>query len=295
MNEQEERPQLGRIGIWATELRFADPAFIAKAASDLEGFGYGALWFPGGRGGNLLETIDRLLDATDSVAICTGILNIWMHDPAEVGTWWRGLSAQRRARIMLGLGVGHAPVIGDAWKKPLHKMADYLDGLDREGVPRSNRCVAVLGPKMLDLSASRSAGAHPYLVTPEHTALARERMGTQALLAAEQGVVLETDPQAAREKARGHLHHYSQLPNYRNNWQRLGFTVEEIDGLADRLVDGLVAWGDVDRIAERVAAHFAAGADHVCMQVIGGAVGTASDPEVLLSAWADLAPARLGA
>jgi probable F420-dependent oxidoreductase len=283
---------MGRIGVWATELRFAEPGFVREVAAELEELGYGALWFPGGRGGDLTGAIDLLLDATRDVVIATGILNIWMHEPAEIGAWWRGLAPERQARVMLGLGVGHAAAIGEAWKKPLAKMAAWLDGLDAEGVPAASRCVAALRAKMIDLARERSAGTHPYLVTPEHTAMSRGRLGPDALLAVEQGVVLDTDRGRARATARAHVTHYATLANYRASWAAQGFAESDIETLSDRLIDGLFAWGDEAAIAARIAAHHDAGADHVCIQVISGAIGTASDPEAVKRTWRALAPGR---
>jgi probable F420-dependent oxidoreductase len=290
MRSKWNRP--GRIGVWASDFRFGDPGFVTEAAEELEELGYSAIWFPGGRGGDLMDRIDLILAATKRCVIATGILNIWMHEPDEVGAWWRDLDPAQRERIMLGLGVGHAPSIGDAWRQPLTKMAGYLDGLDGEGVPAASRCIAALGPRMLDLARDRSAGAHPYLVPPEHTAIARERLGASSWLAPEQGVVLETDPGIAREIARAQLATYARLPNYRQSWQRLGFGEDEIDAMSDRLIDALFVWGSPETIAERLAAHLKAGADHVCLQVVLGATG-ASDPAALRRVWRELAPGTL--
>jgi probable F420-dependent oxidoreductase len=194
---------------------------------------------------------------------------------------------------MLGLGVGHALAIGEAWRRPLTRMAGYLDGLDAEGVPAESRCIAALGPKMLDLSRDRSAGAHPYLVTPEHTAIARDRLGPDAWLAPEQGVVLDSNPASARQTAREQLASYARLENYRNSWKRLGFGEDDIETLSDRLIDALFVWGPPETVAERLAAHLQAGADHVCLQAILGPIGT-SDPVRSRAIWRELAPARLG-
>lgn len=259
---------LGRIGIWSMELRFGDAGQAREGVAELDELGYGAVWTPGGLGGDMLGDMGRLLDAAPRIAVAAGILNIWKHETAEVGAWWKSRSAAEQGRLMLGLGVSHGPTIGEAYKKPLSVMNAYLDGLDAEGVPAARRCLAALGPKMLDLSRDRSAGAHPYLITPEHTAEARERLGPGALLAPEQGVVLERDPGKARELARQALSTYLRLPNYRNNWLRLGFSEDEIEGSSDRLIDALFAWGDVEAIVRRVREHQAAGADHVCLQVI---------------------------
>jgi probable F420-dependent oxidoreductase len=265
------KSRLGRVGIWSMELRFGDPGEAADAAAELEALGFGALWTPGGIGGDLLGDLSRLLGATRKAVIAAGILNIWKHEPAEVGAWWRSLPPGQQERVLLGLGVSHGLIIGEAYAKPLTAMRAYLDRLAPEGLPAQALCLAALGPRMLELARDRTAGAHPYLVTPEHTAEAREILGPDALLAPEQAVVLEADPARARELARQALEQYRRLPNYANNWRRLGFTEDEIAQASDRLIDALFAWGDGERIAERVDAHIAAGADHVCLQLITGA------------------------
>jgi probable F420-dependent oxidoreductase len=270
------------------ELRFGDRAQAFEAAAELEELGYGALWFPGGVGGDVLGDLAGLIAATRRATIATGILNIWKHEPAEIGAWWASRSETDHARIMLGLGVSHGPLIGESYGKPLDVMERYLDGLDAAGVPAERRCLAALGPKMLDLAAARSAGAHPYLVPPEHTARARERMGPDALLAPEVGVVLETDPGRAREVARQGLANYLRLPNYLNSWRRLGFSEEDVAG-SDRLIDALFAWGALEQVAARVREHLDAGADHVCLQVIRGT----PDPSFPREAWRELAGAVL--
>jgi probable F420-dependent oxidoreductase len=258
---------LGRIGIWSTSVRFAPEG--REAAAELEALGFGTVWIPGGVDDGVIASLDALLDATSRVKLATGIINIWKHEPADLAAWWQGQSPERQARLFLGLGVSHGPLIGEAWAKPLAKMTSFLDGLDAAGMPSDRLCLAALGPKMLELAASRTAGAHPYMVTAKHTAIARQAMGVDALLAPEQGVVLESDPSKAREIARGFVQHYARLPNYANSWRREGFTDEEIASLDDRLIDALIAWGDVAAISARLDEHFAAGADHVCLQVIG--------------------------
>ena len=281
------KPQLGKLGLWSMELRFGDKAEAAAAAAELETLGFGTLWVPGGVDNQVLGTVDALLAATSRITIATGILNIWKHQPQEVAEWFKALPPDRQNRVMIGLGVSHGPLIGDAWKKPLAVTRQFLDGLDQSGMPRDNLCLAALGPKMLELSRDRTSGAHPYLVTPDHTAQAREILGPDKLLAPEQGIVLESDPARARELARQALGIYQNLPNYRNNWLRHGLTQNDIDTLSDRLVDALFAWGDVERIAERLRAHYDAGADHVCVQLIRGAAG--GDMAGLLSACRELA------
>jgi len=282
------RERIGKVGVWAMELRFGDPAAIAGAAAELDGLGYGAIWVPGGVGGDITGDLDRLLDATERAVIATGIINIWKHEPEEIAGWWKALPTARAERVLLGIGVSHGPLIGEAWAKPLAKTRDWLEKALVAGIPAQSLCVAALGPKMLELSAELTAGAHPYLITPEHTAEARAILGPDGLLAPEQGVIPETDPARARELAREALVHYRRLPNYMNSWKRLGFTDAEIEAADDRLLDALFAWGDAAAIAARVKAHHDAGADHVCIQAITGAglVGARQ-------AWADLAKVLL--
>jgi probable F420-dependent oxidoreductase len=283
---------MGRVGVWSGDLRFGpDLGAIAEAAAELDELGFGAIWFPGGVGGDVLADIDRLLSATKRAVIATGIINIWRHEPSDIGRWWKGLSEDRKARVMLGLGVSHGPLIGEAYGKPLAVMTEFLDKLDAEGVPAQSRCIAALAPKMLDLAKRRSAGTHPYLVPPEHSEIARRSVGPGALVAPEQGVVLETDPARAREAAAKALKIYMGLPNYVNNWRRLGFGDADVTGPSDRLLDALFAWGDAAKIAERVKAHHAAGADHVCVQVIQAdpAAGLAG----LRQSWRTLAKALI--
>jgi probable F420-dependent oxidoreductase len=285
----EWRARMGPIGVWSAELRFGDQDRASEAAAELDRLGYGALWVPGGIGGDILETMDRLVDATERVVVASAILNVWKHEPAEVGAWWAGESAERRERLMLGLGVSHGPLIGEQYAKPLAVMRAYIGALNAAGVDRDHLCVAAFGPKMLALSRDLTAGAHPYLVTPEHTAEARALLGPEALLAPGQAVALETDPARARQIARGALSVYLPMPNYIASWKRQGFTDEDVATASDRLCDALVAWGDIDQIARRVRAHLDAGADHVCVKVVRGAPG--GNASELLDSWRALAGA----
>lgn len=291
MNSTAAKNRLGRIGIWSMELRFGDAAEALDATRELDELGYGAIWVPGGIGGDIMGDMSRLRDATKKAVICSGILNIWKHTPEEVGAWWGAQTPAQQSRVLLGLGVSHGPIIGETYGKPLAVMRKFLDGLAAQNVPASAVCLAALRPKMLELARDRTAGAHPYLVTPEHSALARKILGPDALLAPEQGVVLETDPGKAREMARVVVGHYSRLPNYVNSWLNLGFTQEDIDTASDRLVDGLFAWGTTTQIAARVNEHLAAGADHVCLQVITGAPSL--NVAAARPAWRELAAALL--
>lgn len=262
------KSQLGRIGLWSMELRYGDKHEAAEAAAEIEDLGFGTLWIPGGIDDAVLSDVTALLSATRHMTVATGILNIWKHAPKDVAAWFDALAVSEKKRVMLGLGVSHGAIIGDAWNKPLAAIEAFLDGLDDSGMPRDNLCLAALGPKMLALAGNRTAGAHPYLVTPEHTSSARKILGADKLLAPEQGVILESDPRKARELAREALKLYATLPNYTNNWLRLGFSRQEVDDISDGLVDALFAWGGMEKIVERVKAHHDAGADHVCLQVI---------------------------
>jgi probable F420-dependent oxidoreductase len=281
---------LGKLGIWSLEARFADPALAAEAAAEVEELGFGALWVPGGIGGDITGDMDRLLAATQRMALATGIINIWKHEPVEIADWWKGLPAASQSRLMLGVGISHGPIIGEAWVKPIEKTRSYVAELTELGVPAEHLCLAALGPRMVEMSGEITAGAHPYLITPEHTAQARAILGPDKLLAPEQGVILESDPAKAREMALRALTSYRTLPNYVNSWLRLGFTEADIAEGSDRLVDGLFAWGPIERIVERVHAHWQAGADHVCLQVI---TAEAMDLDSARVVWRELAAALL--
>ena len=291
MSTSAQAPELGRVGIWSLEMRFGDRAEALEAAAELDELGYGALWTPGGIDDKVLGDVDQLLDATGRIVVATGIINIWKNTPDEVADWFAGEAPERRKRLMLGLGVSHSPIIGEAWAKPMKLMREYLDGLDAKGMPPENLCLAALGPKMTALSGERTAGSHPYLTTPEHSATAREIMGPGKLLAPEQGVVLDEDPGRARAAARKALDHYRYMPNYVNSWKRLGIAQETIDALSDDFIDAIFAWGSAETIAERVNAHLDAGASHVCLQVIpsGAATGFAA----ARPAWRELAKVLL--
>ncbi len=278
-------PKLGRIGIWSMELRFGDPGAAAEAAGELDDLGFGALWFPGGHGGDITGDIDRLLAVTSRATIATGILNIWAHEPEDVAAWWKALPAGQQSRVLLGVGASHAESI-EAYNKPLSAMRAWLERARAAGIPAESLCIAALAPKMLALSGQMTAGTHPYLATPEHTAMCRAAVGPGRLVAPEQGVILEKDPARARELARQALGNYLFRQNYRNNWLRLGFTEEDIETVSDGLVDALFAWGGVEQIAERVNAHVAAGADHVCLQLITGA---GLDITAVRAGWRELA------
>jgi probable F420-dependent oxidoreductase len=280
-------------GVWSSALRHGDPDATAAAAAELESLGYNALWIPD-VGGDVFGAVSNLLAATTTAIIATGILNLWMHTAEETAAQHDALTAQHGQRFLVGIGISHAPFIDRAieagtYQRPLAQTSAFLDALDAAPVPLAaeDRALAALGPKMLELAATRTAGVHPYLVTPEHTRIARDAVGPDAMVAVEQGVILEKDPRQARTLARTNLARYFGLPNYTNNWRRLGFTDDDIDGGgSDRLIDALVAWGDETSIAQRVQEHRDAGASHVCIQVLG------DDPRALaLDEWRVLAPA----
>jgi probable F420-dependent oxidoreductase len=261
---------IGRYGIWSAGLRSEDPARqgeLAEAAAELEQLGYGAVWL----GGNsAARNAVPLIEATSTLTVGTSIQSIWEHEPTDSAAAFADLEASHPGRFLLGLGVSHAK-LADQYRRPYSALVTYLDGLDAAGLPANRRLLAALGPKSLELTRDRSAGAIPYLVTPEHTAYARDILGEGPLLAPELAVILESDPARARALAREFLAIYLPLPNYTNNFLRHGFTEADLaDGGSDRLIDALFAWGDEDRVRERINAFNAAGADHVALQVVDG-------------------------
>lgn len=292
--------KLGRVGIWAYQLDQVPSSKAQEIAAEIESFGYGALWIPEMVGRESFVSSTLLLAGTKSLVVATGIASIYARDALSANSAWQTVSEAFPDRFLLGLGVSHQVMVeglrGHDYSKPYSTMVSYLDAMDNGLFTASpptappQRVLAALGPKMLKLSAERAAGAHPYFIPPEHTAMAREVMGKGPLLCPEQAVVLETDAAKAREIARGHMAMYLTLPNYTNNLKRLGFADDDFEnGGSDRLVDAIVAWGDESAIAQRVKDHHDAGADHVCIQVL---------PEVPTDApieiWRRLAPVLLG-
>jgi probable F420-dependent oxidoreductase len=262
---------LGRTGVWGAQLRDSSDPRTADCANELEELGYSTLWFPAGVGTRAFEIAADLLSATRAASVATGIVSIWATSATQSREGFAAMQALAPGRFVLGLGVSHAALVDRTeqgrYQRPLAAMRAYLDELPT--VPREQRIVAALGPKMLALAAAESLGTHPYLVTPAMTHTLRQELPV-GVIATEQAVVLETDPDTARAHARRYLQMYLALPNYTNNWLRHGYTDADLaGGGSDRLIDDLVVWGSVASVAARVDEHRLAGADHVCIQVIG--------------------------
>jgi probable F420-dependent oxidoreductase len=269
------KPDLGRFGVWT-----AGPV-TPEQAVEIEKLGYGAVWIGGSPAADL-SFVEPILEATETLQIATGIVNIWSAPAAEVAESYHRIENAYPGRFLLGVGVGH-PEHTQEYKKPYDALVEYLDALDAATVPTSRRVIAALGPKVLQLAKERSAGAHPYLTTPEHTAQARELVGNTVYLAPEHKVVLSTDAAAARELGRDKVDFYLDLSNYVNNWRRLGFTADDVARPAsDKLIDAVVAHGTAEQIAARLSEHLESGADHVAIQVLG-------DSEQLIPTLAELA------
>jgi probable F420-dependent oxidoreductase len=271
---------LGRIGVWLGSIGLLGADAERAAAQALEAAGYGALWFGESKANKeALSHAAMLLDGTERITVATGIASIWLRSATSAANGAAALAEAHPGRFVLGLGVSHAPAvtsIGLDYDKPLTRMREYLDDMDATAYTAAApsepapRVLAALAPKMLELARDRAQGAHPYLVTPEHTRFARSVLGEGPLLAPEQGFVLERDAARARSAAHRHIELYLTLPNYRNNWLRHGFDEADLaDGGSDRLVDALVAWGDEEAVRARVDEHIGAGADHVVLQALG--------------------------
>jgi probable F420-dependent oxidoreductase len=253
---------LGRIGIWRPHPKGTGPV------AEIEALGFTALWLGGSPS---VQDARPYLDASGSLTIATGILNVWQHDPADVAQAHAELTAEFPDRFLLGIGIGHPEATSD-YRRPLTTMREFFDGLDAADRPvaREQRCAAALGPKMLDLSAERSLGTHPYFTTVDHTRFARERVGAGVLVAPEVTVVVEPDAETARGFARDFAGRYLRLTNYTSNLLRFGYTERDLDdGGSDRLIDAVVPHGSAEAVAEAVRAHLDAGADHVCVQPVG--------------------------
>ena len=289
--------RLGPVGAWSWALQRLSASDEGAATRDLEALGYPAAWIPETLGNKeVFSHAAILLAATTRIVVASGIANIHARDPMAMATGARALAEAYPGRFVLGIGVSHAPSVaarGGTYGRPIETMRAYLDAMDAApyGAPPPEPPVpivlAALGPRMLELAAERTDGAHPYFVPVEHTPIARGRLGPEPFLAVEQTAVLATDPTEGRRVARAFAKTYLTLPNYAENLRRLGWGDEDLaDDGSDRLIDAVVAVGDVDAIVRRVRAHLDGGADHVCIQVRAQAP---SDPA--LGAYAELAAA----
>ena len=293
--------KLEKLGVWAgiDALSAADAAGFAKR---VEAWGYGALWVPEAVGREVFSASAWLLANTGSLIIASGIANIYARDSFSAAAAQKGLNEQSGGRFLLGLGVSHIPLVEGLrqhhYGKPVATMRSYLQAMGKssyQSVPPAappKTVLAALGPKMLELSAELADGAHPYNVTPAHTRQARALLGASKMLCVEQGAILETNPAQARATARRFLSIYMGLPNYVNNWRRMGFGDDDFAAAgSDRLVDAVIVWGDEQAIRARIDEHWQAGADHVCIQAIGQ---TALPDEHLLGLLAPAATQSLG-
>jgi probable F420-dependent oxidoreductase len=270
---------LTRLGVWSNIDGFS-AAQAQALARRIEGWGYGALWIPEAVGREVFSAAAWLLAGTGQLTIASGIANIYARDAVSAAAAGKGLNEQSGGRFVLGLGVSHIPLVQDVrrheYGKPIATMRAYLTAMaaapyrgPAPGAP-TRTVLAALGPKMLALSGELADGAHPYNTPPEHTQQARAILGAGKLLCVEQGAILATDAREARARARQFLSLYLGLPNYVNNWKRLGFSDADLaGGGSDRLIDAVIAWGDEGAIRARIEAHWQAGADHVCVQAIG--------------------------
>ena len=257
------KPDLGRYAVWT----FGSPT--PEQATEIERLGYGAIWVGGSPAADL-AFVEPLLAATSTLQVATGIVNIWSAPAGQVAESYHRIESAYPDRFLLGIGVGHSEATPE-YRSPYGALTEYLDALDEAAVPTSRRVLAALGPKVLQLAAERSAGAHPYLTTPEHTASARELVGPSVFLAPEHKVVLSTDAVAAREAGREAVGFYLRLSNYVNNWRRLGFSDRDVRAPgSDRLIDAVVAHGTAENVAARLGEHLEAGADQVAIHVLGG-------------------------
>ena len=283
--------EVGRLGVW-TWLDGMSAREAAEFARRIEGWGYGALWIPEAVGRDPFSLIGYLAAETESLVFCTGIANIYARDPMTMRAIQKTVAELAPGRFVLGLGVSHHHLVGKVrgheYKKPLSTMRAYLEAMDdalylgRQPEEEAPIVLAALRDKMLGLAAERTRGAHPYLVPPAHTERARKVMGESAWLCPEQMILLETDAAKAREIARKNLRDYVRLPNYQNNLRQFGFDDADFENNgSDRLADEIVAWGDEATIRARIDAHFAAGANHVCIQPFRADGGPGPDQDLL--------------
>jgi probable F420-dependent oxidoreductase len=258
---------LTRFGIWTT-YRAIGVENAVQAARLVQDLGYGAFWLGGSPE---VDELRPLLAATETLVAATGIVNLWKSDPATVAAEASAIERDYLDRSLIGIGAGHPEATSD-YTRPRHATIEFLDVLDAAPapLPRERRVLAALGPKMLDLAGERSLGSHPYFTNVEHTAFARDRLGSGRLLAPELACVVDSDVERARASARDYAALYLGLSNYTNNLRKFGFTERDIaDGGSDRLIDAVIPHGSAAEIAEVAHAHLEAGADHVCLQPVG--------------------------
>jgi probable F420-dependent oxidoreductase len=258
---------LSRFGVWTTYATIGEEHAGAAAALAQE-LGFGAFWLGGSP---RLPSVRPLLEGADRIAVATGIVNVWQNDPAQLAAEYDALRGEYESRLLVGIGIGHPEATSD-YRRPLTAMRRFLDGLDAAPTPLpvEHRCLAALGPKMLETAAQRSLGAHTYFVSVQHTRAAREQLGPDALIAAELACVVDDDVASARSRARPYAERYLGLSNYVANLRRFGFTEQDVAGSgSDRLIDAIIPHGDGAAIAAVARAHLEAGADHVCLQPVG--------------------------
>jgi probable F420-dependent oxidoreductase len=294
------RSAIGRVGVWSFSLERHPVGAEREAVAEIEALGYPVVWIPEGWGSkDALTHAALILPGGSRIIVATGIASMWARDPVAMANGARLIEEAFPGRFLLGIGVSHRTSVDRRgsleYESPYKRMRSYLEAMDgarypvRDGPPLPPVVLAALGPNMLRLAAERAVGAHPYFVPVEHTVKAREALGDSPILAPEQAVVLESDPDKARTIARAYMEHYIKLDNYANNLRRLGFSETDLaEGGSDRLVDAIVGWGDVEAIRTRVRQHLEAGADHVSVQVL------AEDPlRIPLAELRELAPALL--
>lgn len=292
---------IGSTGVW-TRMDGLSIREAIEFAQRVEELGYGALWIPDAFGRDPFAHAAMLFQHTKHLVIATGVVNIHLREAQATACAQRELHDQSGGRFLLGLGVSHEtavePLFGKKYPRPLASMREYLERMDNamwwgpelDGTPPI--ILAALGPKMLAFAAERTLGAHPFFAPAENTKRSREIMGPDAWLCPEQKVMLESDPEKARARARQAMAGPLIMPNYRKNLMRCGFEEHELDdGGNDRVVDAVVAWGDEAALVRRVQEHRDAGATHVCIQPLDA--DDAARPSV--TAIERLAPLLLGA
>ncbi|WP_022885505.1 TIGR03620 family F420-dependent LLM class oxidoreductase [Glaciibacter superstes] len=289
MTSRELAQRLGPLGVWSMELRGASKAVVREAAAELDELGLRTMWIPGLDGKGVFDDADQLLSAAPHSLIVLGVLGIWGQPVDDVASRVAHLDEVHGPRTVIGLGVSDpssAKRHGQSFGNPIDSMGAYLDGLDAAAtpLPAARRLLGAMAPRMVTLAADRTAGVHPFLVTPQYSANQRARIGPEPLIAPHQAIVLDSDPERARATARAGVGMFIGLPAYRNNLRRLGYGESDlIHGGSDRLIDALVAWGSIGDIEQRLREHLASGADHVAVHVLGGS-------GIPLAQWRELAP-----